>query len=167
MLTAISLDAYGIRKQFIFTRNNFLSVTEFIKKCNEGFIIFDSDLKSIFLSNYVNSSNNIEQYQQSKLIELMLLGIPLPILFINECKNGKLHVTDGFNLLLSIKLFVNNRFKLNLPNRPDIHEAFFKDLTGQFQNRIEDSTLPLYVIDAKYSIETQKEIINKVRNLKY
>ena len=50
--------------------------------------------------------------QKSKLIESLLLRIPLPLLYLAEDKEGRLTIVDGLQRLTTIKEFMNNEFPL-------------------------------------------------------
>lgn len=68
----------------------------------------DIDLDPDFQRHFVWSS-----YQKSRLIESLLLRIPIPNLYFAEDNEGRLTVVDGLQRLTTIASFVNNEFPLN------------------------------------------------------
>ena len=68
----------------------------------------DIDFTPDFQRNFVWNS-----IQKSKLIESLLLRIPLPIFYFAEDKEGRLTIVDGLQRLTTIKEFMNNEFSLN------------------------------------------------------
>lgn len=68
----------------------------------------DIDFTPDFQRNFVWNS-----IQKSKLIESLLLRIPLPIFYFAEDKEGRLTIVDGLQRLTTIKEFMNNEFPLN------------------------------------------------------
>ena len=68
----------------------------------------DIDFTPDFPRNFVWNS-----IQKSKLIESLLLRIPLPIFYFAEDKEGRLTIVDGLQRLTTIKEFMNNEFPLN------------------------------------------------------
>lgn len=67
----------------------------------------DIDFTPDFQRNFVWNS-----IQKSKLIESLLLRIPLPIFYFAEDKEGRLTIVDGLQRLTTIKEFMNNEFSL-------------------------------------------------------
>jgi hypothetical protein len=53
-----------------------------------------------------------DQIQKSRLIESILLRIPLPMFYFAEDKEGKLSVVDGLQRISAIKEFMENKFPL-------------------------------------------------------
>jgi hypothetical protein len=53
-----------------------------------------------------------DQIQKSRLIESILLRIPLPMFYFAEDKEGKLSVVDGLQRISAIKDFMDNKFPL-------------------------------------------------------
>lgn len=51
-------------------------------------------------------------FQKSRLIESLLLRIPLPMFYLAEDEEGRLTVVDGLQRLTTVKEFMNNEFSL-------------------------------------------------------
>ena len=69
--------------------------------------------------------------KQSKLIESVLMRIPLPVFYLAEDQQGRRIVVDGLQRLYTFHRFANNGLRLNLPHRSDLHRKRFKDLAPQ------------------------------------
>lgn len=67
----------------------------------------DIDLSPDFQRNFVWNS-----IQKSRLIESILLRIPLPMFYFSEDKDGLITVVDGLQRLTTIKEFMDNKFPL-------------------------------------------------------
>jgi hypothetical protein len=89
----------------------------------------DIDFTPDFQRNFV--WNNI---QKSRLIESILLRIPLPMFYFSEDEEGKISVVDGLQRLTTIKEFIDNKFPLkNLEYLMDSCEGKYyssKDKSG-------------------------------------
>ena len=70
----------------------------------------------------------------------------------------------GCNGLSTFHRFVNNRHRLQLPDRPELHGKRFHDLAPRLQNRIEDCNLTLYVIDSKAPDQARLDIFDRVNS---
>lgn len=66
------------------------------------------DLAPAFQRDYV-----WDNVRKSRLIESILLNIPLPMFYLSRDKNGKLQVVDGLQRLTTIYKFFKNEFKLS------------------------------------------------------
>ena len=80
-----------------------------------------------------------------RLIESVLLGIPLPIIYLFEETNGKTSVIDGQQRLTSFFSFIDGKFsdgkdfKLSGLNVfKELNKKTFKDLDEELQDRITD-----------------------------
>ena len=84
----------------------------------------DIDLSPDFQRNLV--WNN---FQKSRLIESILLRIPLPMFYFSEDDEGRITIVDGLQRLTTIKEFMNNEFALrNLEYLRDSCEGlYYKD----------------------------------------
>jgi len=67
----------------------------------------DIDFTPDFQRNFVWNS-----LQKSRLIESILLRIPLPMFYFSEDEEGKISVVDGLQRLTTIKEFIDNKFPL-------------------------------------------------------
>jgi len=80
--------------------------------------------------------------QASRLIESLIIQCPIPVIYLDQGSEGTLTVVDGNQRLMSIKLFVENGFRLKgLKAYPDLDGFTFSELDPRFQNHIENRTL--------------------------
>ncbi len=100
--------------------------------------------------------------KQSRLIESILLRIPLPTFYVAEDKNGKLVVVDGRQRLTTLRRFFAGDLKLDLPDRPELHGKHFIDLDARLQNRVEDCQLLFYIIDHSVPERARLDIFERV-----
>ena len=59
--------------------------------------------------------------KQSRLIESIIMRIPLPVLYLAEDEQGRMIVVDGLQRLSTFKRFVDDDLKLKLPDRPALN----------------------------------------------
>jgi len=78
--------------------------------------------------------------RQSRLIESILLRIPLPIFYFAQDEDGKISVVDGLQRLSTIRRFMDNEFRLN-------NLEYLQEKCGGKYYTNSDSTK---AIDAKY-----------------
>ncbi|MFO0576146.1 MAG: DUF262 domain-containing protein [Polyangia bacterium] len=104
-----------------------------------------------------------DQKQASRLIESILLGVPLPMIYLAEQADGKEEVIDGQQRLTSIFFFLDGRFaaqssfKLIGVNK-EVNGKSFKELDEESQDRIRGFSIRTVTftkesdVDLKYMI---------------
>ena len=134
-------------------RNENRTVHDILRRINQGMYIMDPDFQRDFIWDTV---------KQSKLIESVLMRIPLPVFYIAENADGRMVVVDGLQRLSTFKNFVDGGLRLRLSHQPELDGKYFTDLPPKLQNRVEDCNLTLYVIDAKAPERARLDIFERV-----
>lgn len=101
--------------------------------------------------------------QKSELIESILMGIPIPLMYLFEDRNGKKQVVDGRQRIGAILDFLDNKFKLkNLRILSQLNECYFKDLEPKLQGVFEDYQLFFYIIQPPTPERVKYDIFDRV-----
>jgi len=103
-----------------------------------------------------------DRKKQSRLIESILMRIPLPVFYVAEDQKGRLIVVDGRQRLTTFERFFNDELKLELKDRQDLHGKKFSDLDVRLQNRVEDCQLHFYIIDHSVPERARLDIFERV-----
>jgi hypothetical protein len=108
--------------------------------------------------------NNVwESKQKYELIESILMGIPLPVIYLFEDKNAKKQMVDGRQRITSIVDYMNNHFALqDLKILPAFNGKRFGDLDATYQNKIEEYQLHAYVIEPPTPEQVKYDIFDRV-----
>ncbi|MBQ4878420.1 DUF262 domain-containing protein [Pseudoalteromonas luteoviolacea] len=88
--------------------------------------------------------------KKSKLIESILMGLPLPIFYFGERKNDNWVVIDGLQRITTVQDFMMGRFPLKLDEDSPVIEAdgkFFTEFDRKFTRAITEFEVTAYVID--------------------
>jgi hypothetical protein len=131
------------------------TVHDVLRRIERGDYIMDPDFQRDFVWT---------EDKQSKLIESVLMRIPLPVFYFAENEDGKHVVVDGLQRITTLDRFVNNQFRLRLRDAPELNGKRFDDLPVKLRNRIEDCNLTLYLIDAKVGERIRLDIFERVNN---
>lgn len=131
------------------------TVFEVIRRIGQDNYIMDPDFQRDFIW---------DERKQSKLIESVLMRIPLPVFYIAENQDGRVVVVDGLQRLSTFRHFVEGGLRLRLPAQSELNNKKFADLPARLQNRIEDFNLSLYIIDAKAPEQTRLDIFERVNS---
>lgn len=71
----------------------------------------------------------MDDKQASKLIESILIQIPIPTVYLYQENDGRLSVIDGQQRMTSIVRFLKNEFVLKgLEELKSLNKKYFKDL---------------------------------------
>ena len=151
---SLKLGAFPIDSLMI--RTEARSVFEAVRRIDSGQYIMDPDFQRDFVW---------ELTRQSKLIESAILRIPLPVFYLAETREGKNVVVDGLQRLTTFYRFLKGEFSLSgLAFAKDLSGLDFNHLPTGLQNRVEDTQLTIYLIDAKVPEDAKYEIFERVNS---
>jgi len=86
--------------------------------------------------------------KQSRLIESLMLKIPLPAFYFDASKSENYAVIDGLQRLSAFKNYLINENKFEgLQYLKDFNDKTFKQLPRQYQRRILESTINAYIVE--------------------
>src|SRR5574341_551482 len=99
----------------------------------------------------------------SRLIESLLLEIPVPPLYFVRLASGKIEVVDGQQRLTTLIRFVTNQFKLQkLQRLGSLNGKIFRELSERDQEKVTDATIRSIVIDAGTNHDLRYEIFERL-----
>ena len=139
----------------VLIRNETRTVLDVLRRIRQGRYIMNPDFQRDFVW---------DDTKQSKLIESVLMRIPLPVLYLAEDQDGNMIVVDGLQRLSTFRRFVDGDLPLRLVQKPELNGKRFDDLAPRLQNRIEDCNLTLYVIDAQVPERARLDIFERVNS---
>ena len=134
-------------------RHETRTIHEVIRRIGQNNYVMDPDFQRDFIW---------PEDKQSKLIESVIMRIPLPVFYLAEDDTGRMVVVDGLQRLSTFHRFVKDELSLNLPKREEFHGKRFSDLSSRLQNRVEDCNLIVYIIDSKAPERVRLDIFERV-----
>lgn len=100
---------------------------------------------------------------KSRLIESLLLKIPLPVFYVAEDENGNWAVVDGIQRLTTIHDFVKGKYALSsLEYLTQLDKLEFEHLPRPMQRRIEETSLVINVIQDGTPEEVMINIFKRI-----
>ena len=140
-----------------------------IKMTKEQFSVFElrrrNEVSNTLKMNpdFQREGNLWQSKQKSELIESILMGIPIPMIYLFEDEQGFKQVVDGRQRFSCIFDFLNDKFKLkDLKILKGINGQNFSDLTPQFQAKIEDYQFLAYTIQHPTHEKVKFDIFDRV-----
>lgn len=103
--------------------------------------------------------------QQIRLIESILLGIPLPAFYFNQDNFGAHQVIDGVQRLTTIKQFMSDKLELNetgLEYLWPLKGQHFSTLDAATRRRFSGTQIVAHVIEPQTPDEVKYDIFNRV-----
>lgn len=103
--------------------------------------------------------------QQVRLIESILMGIPLPAFYFNQDKHGAQQVVDGVQRLTTIKRFMSNELTLkedDLVSLPDLKDQTYATLDSATKRRFANTQIVAYIIEPQTPDALKYDIFNRV-----
>jgi hypothetical protein len=144
----------------VFVRTEPRSVSEVVKRIQNHRYVLDPDFQRDFV--WPNQ-------KQSKLIESCVMRIPLPVFYVAEARDGRVIVVDGLQRLTTFARFLGNELKLtglggSAQGANTLEGRYFKDLPLNLQERIQDTQLTMYILDAKAPERARLDIFERVNS---
>lgn len=104
-----------------------------------------------------------DERRQSRFIESVLMGLPIPFLFFGDMKDARLEVVDGSQRLRTCKAFLNDALTLVGCERLDLLDGFrFSDLTKAQQRRFKNRTIRAVVLSQNATDEDRRDLFDRI-----
>lgn len=88
-----------------------------------------------------------QQDRQSKFIESIILGLPIPPMYFAEIEDGLLEVIDGSQRIRTINEFLSGRLKLKgLKQLSELNGLIFNDFSNARKRKIKNVTMRAVVV---------------------
>ena len=101
---------------------------------------------------------------QSRYIESLLLGLPVPFIFAAEIKKtGRLEIVDGSQRIRTMAAYLSDELKLkSLENLSELNNTFFSQLPSSRQRLFKNTALRMVVLSADATEEVRKEMFDRI-----
>lgn len=129
-----------------------------------------------FIYNYIKSGKIILEVpfqrkfiwkpdRSSKLIESIIMNVPIPPIYLAEEKDGKWLVIDGLQRLSAVKAFYENEFNLeSLEIVKELITNKYKDLPPKAKSLLDDGMLRIIVIKKDSHPDIKFDIFMRLNN---
>lgn len=101
--------------------------------------------------------------RQSRFIESLLIGLPIPFLFFADIQDGRLEVVDGMQRLSTCKAFLNDELVLvGLERLSELDGFSYSNLPKAQQRRLRNRTIRSVVLSQKASEDDRRDLFDRI-----
>ncbi len=121
--------------------------------------------KEISIPNYQRHANLWSIKQKSRLIESILLKLPLPVFYFDVSNSDKWEIVDGLQRISTIEHFFNEKkwFRLkDLEFLTDLNGKKASELDRTMQRTLDETQFITYQIEAQTPKEVRYSIFNRI-----
>lgn len=130
--------------------------------CQKYLNNIDKDQNDFFVPDYQREFV-WDEYRQSKFIESLVMGLPIPYIFLAENKDGRCEIVDGSQRIRTLAAFVKNELALaGLEKLSSMNGMFFSDLSLSRQRKFKNISLKMIVLSEHTSDETKNDIFERI-----
>lgn len=136
-----------------------------VEKYTDG---LDDDMNELFIPDYQREMA-WDDIRQSKFIESMLLGLPIPYIFVadisDEENDSRLEIIDGTQRIRTLARFLNNEFRLEgLEKLKKLNDFRFEDLSPPRQRRFKRTTIRMIQLTEKADEDIRRDMFERINN---
>lgn len=135
-----------------------------VQKYIEG---IDNDINELFIPDYQREMAWDDE-RQSKFIESLLLGLPIPYIFVADVRDdendeARLEIIDGTQRIRTLARFLNNELTLKELKKLETLKNFtFADLPLARQRRFKRTTLRMVQLTENANEEVRRDIFERI-----
>ncbi|MEK7434858.1 MAG: DUF262 domain-containing protein [Cyanobacteriota bacterium] len=101
--------------------------------------------------------------RQSKFIESVILGLPIPFIFTADMPDGRLEVVDGSQRIQTLKAFINNKLELCKLEKLTLLNGFmFQDLSISQQRKFKNRSMRSIELTDKADEKIRSDVFERI-----
>ena len=132
---------------------------------------------SFIVDQFLNEDYYIPDYQRkfvwpeeykSRFIESLILGYPIPLLFLADTSEGRLEIVDGVQRISTLSDFLDDTIILKkLTKLKSLNGFKFSDLPLSEQRRLKSKSLRVIVLRKDTELETRTDLFDRLNTSAY
>jgi len=102
--------------------------------------------------------------RQSRFIESIILGLPIPLIFVAEIpETGRLEIVDGSQRIRTLAAFMTNQLQLkNLKKLESLNGFYFKEIAPSRQRKFKNTLLRTVVLSDKADERVRNDMFDRI-----
>lgn len=104
-----------------------------------------------------------DNIRQSRFIESVILGLPIPLIFVAENRDSAWEIVDGSQRIRTLSAFLSDKLKLTSLEKLDRLNNFrFSDLDKSRQGKIKDTPIRMIVLSEDADDQVKKDMFERI-----
>ncbi len=101
--------------------------------------------------------------RQSRLIESIILGLPIPLIFVAENNDSSWEIVDGSQRIRTLHSFINNKLELKgLERLTNLNHYKFEELDKSRQGKFLNTALRMIVLSEETTDQVKKDMFERI-----
>ena len=101
--------------------------------------------------------------RQSRFIESLMIGLPIPYIFLAETSKGRYEIVDGSQRIRTLAAYLNDELVIKeLEKIENLNNLKFSDLDISRQRKFKNISLKMIVLSERTSEETKNDIFERI-----
>ncbi|WP_072010936.1 MULTISPECIES: DUF262 domain-containing protein [unclassified Serratia (in: enterobacteria)] len=147
-----------LRKEVAYDTRDF-TIEIIVNKYKEG---FDDNMNEIYVPEYQRDFV-WDENRQSKMIESIMLGLPIPSIFIAEDDNGRFEIVDGSQRIRTLNAFIHDELELTgLQKITSLNGHVFSSLDISRQRKFRNTVVSIIVLAETASDEMKNDLFERI-----
>lgn len=136
------------------------TVEYYVNKYQEG---IDNDDNELYVPDYQREFI-WDTKHQSRFIESLMLGLPVPFIFSAEIKEtGRLEIVDGSQRIRTLAAFMSNELRLvSLQKLSHMNDCHYQDLPNALQRLFKNISIRMIVLSSKATEDVRNEMFDRI-----
>lgn len=148
----------NLKKEVAYDTRDF-TIELIVKKYKDG---FDNDENEIYVPEYQRDFV-WDENRQSKMIESIMLGLPIPSIFIAEDSNGRFEIVDGSQRIRTLSAYLHDELTLKgLKKITTLNKTNFSSLDISRQRKFKNTALSIIVLAETASEEMRNDLFERI-----
>jgi len=101
--------------------------------------------------------------RQSKFIESIILGLPIPLIFLAENSDGRFEIVDGSQRIRTLSAFLSNELCINgLEILTEMNSMIFSELSESRARKFKNTPIRMIVLEEKTTENVKNDIFDRI-----
>lgn len=148
----------SLKKEVSYDTRDF-TIEIIVKKYSED---IEKDKNEIFVPEYQRDFV-WSQERQSKMIESIILGLPIPSIFVAEDEYGRLEIVDGSQRIRTLNAFLNGDLQLtNLKKITSLNDKTYSDLAESRQRKFKNTSVSMIILSEDTTQDMRNDLFERI-----
>ena len=104
-----------------------------------------------------------DEVRQSRLVESIILGLPIPIIFVAENTDGRLEIVDGSQRIRTLASFINNELELReLEKLSLLNGSKYENLSLSRKRKFNNTAIRMIVLSENTTEKVKNDLFERI-----